>query len=179
MGTKQIRIHLSIVYKAVFSFCPPANSPFFLFPSVSLFRHRLVEKVFCTRAVLETRLWRSDKNKFNSLSVVFNTGTGARIRAYVPSDLRGARIRDVQQPRKMLGRPIRSINTCALNVWELQSEPRWLQPMLLTRLDRFVELNENNFDALFCWCCQLRKSLLVPLTLRMKKTSNFAVTLIE
>lgn len=104
--------------------CPPANLrevSFFLFLSLS--HHRLVEKVFCTRAVLETRLWRLDKNKFNSLSVVFNTaGTGARIRAYVPSDLRGSRIGDVQQPRKMLGRPIRSINTCALNVWELQSD---------------------------------------------------------
>lgn len=97
--------------------------------------------------------------------------------AYVPSDLRGARIGDVQQPRKMLGGPIRSINTCALNVWELQSDRNLDEPMSLTRLDRFIEPNENNFDnfaLLLLVNSQLWQRISFSLTFHMKKIFNLA-----
>lgn len=58
------------------------------------------KKVLRTRTVLETRLWRSNKNKFNSLFVQYGVAsTGARdthVRASVIYE-EGARIRDVQR----------------------------------------------------------------------------------
>lgn len=145
-------IHLPIVYDAIFFAARPQTaerSPFFSLSSVSLFyrRHR------CGRSSAHALSSRRDydaRTKTNLIAFPLCSIWRAREHeygAYVPSDLRGARIGDVQQPREMLGRPIRSINTCALNVWELQSDRSLddYRPVLLTRPGGFTELDENNF----------------------------------